>query len=133
MLEQYPTALKLVHKDYPLPNHQFARQASVAALAAGEQKKYWEYHDKIIQNFAALGPQKFLDFAKELGLDMDAFQKSLADPKHENHINKDMQDAVSAGITGTPAIFLNGRIVVNRSLNGIKAMVDEELQKNKKK
>jgi len=133
VLEKNPTAVKLVHKDFPIPNHQFSRQASVAALAAGEQNKYWEYHDKIMQNFSNLSQQAFLDFAKELGLDMDAFQKSLMDPKHEKHITKDTQDGINAGLTGTPTIFLNGRLVTNRSLEGMTAMIEQELQKKKKK
>lgn len=133
MLEQYPAEVKLVHKDYPIPSHKFSRQASVAALAAGDQKKYWEYHDNIFQNYSALSPQKFLDIAKELGLDMDAFQNGLADPKHANAINKDMQDAVTVGVTGTPTILVNGRVLTNRTLDGFKAMINEELQKKKKK
>ncbi len=131
MLEQYPKEVKLVHKDLPIPNHKYSRQAALAALAAGEQKKYWEYHEKIMQNYSALGPEKFLDFAKELGLNMTAFQKSLADPKHEKHIDKDIQEAINAGATGTPTIFVNGRLVTDRSLDGFKRMITEELKKKK--
>ncbi len=131
VLDQYPKEVKLVLKDYPMPSQKFSRQASVAALAAGEQNKYWEYHDKIYQNYTALSPEKFLDFARELGLDMDAFQKSLVDPKHENHIQKDTQDAVTAGVTGTPTIFVNGRFLMIRNIEGFKVMINEELQKKK--
>jgi predicted DsbA family dithiol-disulfide isomerase len=131
VLEKYPKEVKLVHKDFPMPIHKFARQAAVAALAAGEQKKYWEYHEKIMQNFAALGQEKLLEFAKELGLDMDAFKKSLTDPKHEKHIDKDAQDAVSAGVQGTPAIFVNGRVLTNRTLEGFKSIIDDELNRKK--
>jgi protein-disulfide isomerase len=132
VLDQYPKDVKLVYKDFPIPGHHFGRPAALAALAAGEQNKFWEYHDKVMQNASALSPQKLLDFAKELGLDMDAFQKSLADPKHEKHVDKDTQDAVSAGITGTPTIFVNGRIVAVRTVEGFKAMINEELNKKKK-
>jgi len=133
VLEQFPADVKLVHKDAPIPGHPLSRQASIAALAAGEQKKYWEYHDKIMQNMSALSPESFLTFARELGLDMDAFQKSLADPKHETHLEKDTQDAINAGATGRPAVFVNGRLVTFRTLDGLKAMINEEVQKKKEK
>jgi protein-disulfide isomerase len=79
-----------------------------------------------------LSPQKFLDIAKELGLDMNAFQKSLVDPKHEKHIDKDTQDAVGAGLTGTPAVFVNGRFAAVRTLEGLKTLINEEMNKKKK-
>jgi len=134
VLEQYPTEVKLVHKDAPIPGHPFSRQASIAALAAGEQKKYWEYHDLIMQNMSALSPDSFIEFAKELSLDMDAFKKSLMDPIHEKHLEKDTQDAINAGATGRPAIFVNGRVFNARALtlDAFKAVINEKLQKKNK-
>lgn len=134
VLEQFPTQVKLVHKDGPIPGHPLSRQASIAALAAGEQKKYWEYHDKIMQNMSALGPDSFIEFAKELGLDMDAFKKSLMDPNHEKHIEKDTQDAINADAMGRPAIFVNGRFFNTRimTLDAFKERITEELNKKTK-
>lgn len=133
MLEHFPTQVKLVHKDGPIPGHPLSRKASIAALAAGEQKKYWEYHDKIMQNMSSLSPENFLEFAKELGLDMGAFQKSLMDPNHEKHIEKDTQDAINADAMGRPAIFVNGRAFNARplTLDAFTAAINEELQKKK--
>ncbi len=131
MLEQYPKEVKLVSKNYPIPNHAFSRKATIAVLAAGEQGKYWEYHEKLFANMSVLSDQKLLDIARELGLNMDAFQKSLKDSKHQTAIDKDKSDANRAGVRGTPTIFINGRILTNRSLEGFKAMIDEELKKKK--
>lgn len=133
MLEQFPTKVKLVHKDAPIPGHPFSRQAAIAALAAGEQNKYWEYHEKIMQNMSALGPESFLAIAGELGLDMDAFRKSLTDPNHEKHVEKDSQDAINAGTLGRPSIFVNGRVFNTRgmTLDTLKAAVNAELEKLK--
>lgn len=130
VLEKYPKEVKLVHKDFPIPSHKFSRQAAISALAAGEQKKFWEYHEKIMKNYTQR-PEKFLDVAKELGLDMDAFNKSLADPKHEKHLQKDAQDAINAGVQGTPTVFVNGRVLTNRTLEGFKFMIDDELKKKR--
>lgn len=80
---------------------------------------------------SALSDQKFIDMARELGLNMDAFQKSLKDPKHQSAIDKDISDANLAGVRGTPTIFINGRLLTNRSLDGFKEIVNEELKKKK--
>lgn len=128
MLDIYPKEIKLVHKDTATLPHTLGHQAAIAALAAGEQNKFWEYHDKVMQHASMLSAQKFLDFAKELNLDMGAFQKSLKDPKHEKHIDKDQLDAIKTGIGGV-AIFVNGRAPANLTLDGLKAMINEELKK----
>ncbi len=129
MLEQYPTQVKLVKKPFPLRMHKLARPAAIAALAAAEQGKFWEYNDKLFENMRALSDQKFMEIAQELGLDMDAFQKSLKDSKHQAVISKSALDGAMAGVTGTPSIFVNGRRIKNRSLDGFKQMIDAELKK----
>jgi len=134
VLELYPAEVRIVHKDNPIPGHPLSRQAAVAALAAGKQNKYWEYHDLIMKNISNLSPDNFLEFAAELGLDRDAFRKSLADPEHEKHIEKDMNEAVNAGVTGSPGIFINGQIFTRGfTLEMFKTRIDEELKKKKKK
>lgn len=134
MLEQFPTEVKLVHKDGPIQGHPLSRQAAIAALAAGEQKKYWEYHDKIMQNMSTLSQESFLSFAGELGLDMDAFKKSLTDPAHEKHIEKDAQDAIHADAAGRPAIFVNGRVLNTHimTLDALKAVINDEIKKQRR-
>lgn len=129
MLEQYPTKVKLVSKNFPLSFHKLARPAAIAVLAAGEQGKYWEYHEKVFDNFNKLTDQKFLDFAKELGLNIKTFKKSLKNPKLQKAISKDIRDGQGAGVTGTPSIFINGRRLKNRSLDGFKAIIEAELKK----
>lgn len=131
VLEQYPKDVKVVQKNYPLPMHKFSRTAALAALAAGDQGKYWEYHEKLFENYNKLAATKFTEFAQELGLDMDAFKKSLTEPRHQQEIARDVRDARDAGVTGTPAIFINGRILKNRSIQGFKDIIDQELKKKK--
>jgi protein-disulfide isomerase len=107
-----------------------ARPAAVAALAAGEQGKYWEFHKKLYENYNRLSDSMFLDLAKSLGLDEAAFSLSLKDPRHQQAIQKDMQDGQAAGVTGTPSVFINGRRLKTRSLAGFKAIIDAELAKS---
>ncbi len=131
VLEHYPNEVKLVSKEFPLAMHKQAKAAAIAALAAGEQGKYWEYHNKLLDNYNKLSGEKYLEIAGELGLDMEAFKKSLTDPKLQKAIAKDMKDGSSAGVTGTPTIFVAGRRLQNRSLEGVKAIVEPELKKKK--
>ena len=131
MLEQYPKSVKLVKKPFPLAMHKMARPAAIAALAAGDQGKFWEYNDKLFENYNKLSNQNFLTFAEEIGLDVEAFKKSLADPKHAQAVVKHTRDGSSAGVTGTPTIFVNGRRLNNRSLDGFKQLIDGELKKKK--
>lgn len=112
----------------PLNFHKMAQPAHKAALAAEMQGKFWEFHDRL---FAAKGlSNELIDAtAVELGLDMDKFKKDINSPVVLQKIRKDMQDAQNAGVTGTPTVFINGRRLTERSLQGFQKMIDEELAK----
>jgi len=112
--------------------HRNARPAAVAALAAGEQGKFWEFNDKLFQNQRFLSDQKYLEIAQELGLDMEAFKKKLKDPKLQAMIAKNKRDGADAGVTGTPTVYINGVRLQNRSLAGFEALIDAQLKKKKK-
>ncbi|NOY52220.1 MAG: thioredoxin domain-containing protein [Deltaproteobacteria bacterium] len=131
MLEQYPTQVKLVKKSFPLRMHRNARPAAIAALAAGEQGKFWEFNDKLFQNQRFLSDQKYLEIARELGLDMDAFRKSLKDPQLQAMIAKNIRDGADVGVTGTPTIFINGVRLRDRSIAGFRRVIDAQLKKKK--
>ena len=131
MLEKYPDNVKLVFKDFPLRNHKFARKAAAAALAAERQGKFWEYHDKLFKNHNKLNDKKIEELAQDLGLDGEQFQKDLKDPKIQARINQDLQDGKKAGVRGTPTLFINGRRLKQRSLQGFSMAVEKELAKKK--
>ncbi len=118
-------------KNYPIKSHKFARKAALAALSAGKEGKFWEFHDKVFENFNRLGDAKIRDIAVEVGLDMDKFEKGLASPDSLELIRRDVQDARNAGVRGTPTIFINGRRLENRSLAGFQAVIDAELKKHR--
>ncbi len=111
--------------------HRNARPAAIAALAAGEQGKFWEFNDKLFQNQRSLSDQKYLEIAQELGLDMDAFRKSLKDPELQAMIAKNIRDGAEAGVTGTPTIYINGVRLMDRSVAGFKRVIDAQLRKKK--
>jgi len=111
--------------------HQFARKASLAALAANRQGKFWEYHQKLFEAGPSLNDAKIQDIAKELGLDLEKFNRDLKDPAIENIINRDIKDGSQADVRGTPTMFMNGKLVKIRSLEDFQQIIDAELKKKK--
>jgi len=132
VLKKYPKDVKVVFKAFPLRSHAFAKKATKAALAAGRQGKFWEMHDKIFAQYNRLSDDKLQGFAKELGLDMDKFAKDMESAEIDRRIQQDLQMGVQAGVRGTPTIFINGRRLKNRSLEGFSAKIDAVLEEMKK-
>jgi protein-disulfide isomerase len=133
VLEQYPNDVKLVFKNFPLTRiHKFAINAAIAALAANQQGKFWEYHSLLLKNYNKLNDAKFEELATSVGLDLEQFKKDLKNSALAALVQRDLQDGVKAGVRGTPAIYINGRILQTRSIPGFKQMIDAELAKKKK-
>jgi protein-disulfide isomerase len=133
VLEKNPENVKFVFKNYPLRNHKFAMKAAVAALAARSEGKFWEFHDELYKNYNKLSDQKIREIALGLGFDQAEFEKKMNDPRITAMIRQDLQDGAQAGVRGTPTIFINGRRLKNRSLQGFQAAIDKELLRLGKK
>ena len=104
--------VKLVYKDFPLDQiHPEATPAAHAARCAGDQAKYWEFHDKILDNQALLGSSSYSKWASELGLDTAKFDECQKSSKYLGLIRDDLQQGSSAGVRGTPAFLINGVLV----------------------
>ncbi len=132
VLDAYPDKVKLVFKNFPLPMHKNARTAALAGLAAEQQGKFWPLHDLLFENYNQLNPQKIRALAEQVGLDMKRFDKDLADPKLQKLVTGDMQEGQQIGVRGTPTIFINGRRLQQRSMDGFKKMIDAELASTEK-
>jgi len=132
VLEKNPKNVKLVMKHFPLPSHNYARQAAGAALAASKQGKFWEFHEKLYANQKNLNDAKVQEIARELGLNVEQFNRDLKDPAIGAMINKDMENARRANVRGTPTIFVNGKVLRQRSLQGFQQEIEEALRKKKK-
>ena len=132
VLGAYPKEVKFVYKEFPLTMHPNALPASRAALAAQRQGQYWEMHDKLFANQQALQPDNFKQYAQELGMDVAKFEQDMNSPEVQQQIQEDMQLARQSAVNGTPTLFLAGKRVQNRSLDGIKQMIDEALKQEKK-
>jgi protein-disulfide isomerase len=128
--EQYGKKVKLAFKHQPLPFHQNARPAAAAAMAAQEQGKFWEYHDKLFANQQALDRASLERYAQELGLNLEKFKKSLDSNKFESQIAADAAEGQRVGANGTPTFFINGRQLVGaQPIEAFKSLIDEELKK----
>jgi len=127
VLEQNHDTVKIVFKNMPLRFHKFADPAARAALAAGEQGKFWEFHDQLF-TVEKLSDQVIRDTAVKLGLDMARYEADMNSPAIKQKISKDIRDAQKAGVTGTPTIFINGQRLKNRSPQGFQALINEALK-----
>jgi len=107
-------------------------KAAAAALAAGSQGKFWEFHDLLFENYNQINDQKIRDIALSLNLDQVEFEKKMNDPEIQKKIRQDFEDGRQAGVNSTPTVFINGRILKNRSLEGFGELIDKELEKIKK-
>jgi protein-disulfide isomerase len=131
VLERYPKEVKLVMKHYPLQMHPFARKAAVAALGAGKQGKFWEFHDRLFANQNNLNDTKVQEIAKELSLNLERFNQDMKDVGIESLIERDINDGRQAEVQGIPTIFVNGRFLADRSPQGFQQVIESELRKKK--
>ncbi|MFO0597511.1 MAG: thioredoxin domain-containing protein [Myxococcaceae bacterium] len=130
--KQYEGKVKVIFKHQPLPFHNNARAAAAASMAANEQGKFWEMHDKLFANQQALDRPNLERFASELGLDMGKFKAALDSNKFDAYITADSNEGMRVGANGTPTFFINGRQVVGaQPIEAFKAVIDDELKKKK--
>lgn len=109
LLAKYEGRVKLAFLDFPLAEiHSQAEKAAEAARCAGEQGKFWEYHESLFADQSKLDEESLIGRAQNLKLDEKAFQSCLASGKFKASIEADRQEATKAGVAGTPGFFING-------------------------
>jgi protein-disulfide isomerase len=119
-----------VWKNLPLAMHKNAPAAHAAAAAAQLQGRFWEMHDLIFANQRDLAPQTFLGYARQLGLDVDRYQRDFVSEQVRKLVADDTAEAGRLGVTGTPAFFINGRFLSGaKPFDEFQKIIDEELKK----
>ena len=117
-------SVQLIFKHNALAMHPRAEAAARASIAAFRQGKFWEFHDLLFQDQRALGDQDFLRHAKTLGLNLQRFQRDIADPSVAQQIAYERATATAMGARGTPGFFINGKKQVGwGSYGSFKAMI----------
>ena len=128
-MEEYPGKIRLILRNYPYRYRDYSHLAAEALMAAGDQGKYWQMHDIMIEHSPKLDRASLLSYAKELSLDMGRFTKDLDSMKHKKLIEQDENLAVSMDLYNTPTFFINGRKVIgNRPYEYMKKVIEEELE-----
>lgn len=128
LAERYGDKLRIAFRDYPLPNHTKAPKASEAAACAADQGQFWEMYEKL---FAAGGKLEEVDLKRhaiDLGLDTAAFYECLDSGRKAAGIRDSVEIAQQLGISGTPAFYINGRLLSGaQPFERFAEVIDEEL------
>jgi protein-disulfide isomerase len=134
LLKQYDSRLRIVFRNFPLPGHEHAREAALAAEAAGLQGRFWEMHDVLYREQAvwskALNTRElFESYAGTIGLDLEQFRKDMDGEKARERVDSDHALGDSLGINLTPTLFINNHPVDPKDKNpeGVRAAIDAAL------
>jgi protein-disulfide isomerase len=113
LLENYGQYIRYVYRDFPVINQEVSTIASLAAQCANAQGKFWEYHDELFRNQQELagGRDFFIQLASTLGLDTPTFTTCYDNQQYASEVTADLIAGDTLGITGTPAFYINGRMV----------------------
>lgn len=115
-----------------MDNHKDAPKAAEAARCAAAQQRFWDYHDKLFAG-TTLNLSDLKGFAKELGLDTQAFDQCLEEGKYLTQVKKDLDEGQKLGVTGTPTFFINGRpLSGSQPFGQFKKLIDRELARQAK-
>ncbi len=133
LLKKYPGKIKLVFKNFPIRSHTYAVKAAVAALAAEQQGKFWEFHDSLFNNYNRLNDQKIQEIVGLLRLDETKFKEQQKNPAVTGRVRQDYQEGIRLGVKGTPTIFINGKKQRNRSTKSMEAVIEKDLQNSPEK
>jgi protein-disulfide isomerase len=122
--------VKYVFRDLPLESiHKNAFKASEAAHCAGEQGKFWEFHDKVYAGASDATPPTMKAYAEQIGLDEAKFETCRSTRKYQAQVQADITEGTRMGVSGTPGFFINGRFLSGAlSLEAFTKVIDEELE-----
>ena len=131
--------MRVVFRNFPLPGHEHAREAALAAEAAGLQDKFWEMHDTLYReqetwSKAPNARELFESYAGTIGLNVDQFKKDMDSDKVRERIDSDRALADSLGIKVTPTLFINKRPLESqeKSPEGVRAAINAALEEKSK-
>ncbi|MGE5375734.1 MAG: DsbA family protein [Bacteroidota bacterium] len=128
LLNAYPGKIRIVYRSLPLTSiHPDAQAAAEAAMCAGEQDAYWNYHDKLFSS-DSLDTQTFVQYAQDLSLNVEQFKSCITEQKYKDAIQADSKFAIDLGVRSTPTFFINGLALVGaQPLDVFKQVIDKEL------
>lgn len=128
----YPEEVKVVFLQFPLRQiHPNAQKSGEASLCAFEQERFWEAHDLYFAERTSLTVPDLKEKAERLGLDTEAFATCLDSGKYADRVQADMDAGAAVGVTGTPAVFINGRPLPGGAVpfEMVAELIDDELER----
>ena len=127
----YADKVRFVYRQFPLTNiHPHAQKAAEASLCANEQQRFWEFHDSMFGEQSRLDVASLKQRAQTLGLNTSAFNTCLDSGKQADAIKKDQEDARKMGVSSTPTLSINGRLLGgNRPYADIREIIEDELKR----
>jgi protein-disulfide isomerase len=130
IMKEYAGKVRVAWRNLPLPFHNNAKPAAIAAMAANQQGKFWQMHDILFKNQQALSAADLEKYAQEIGLNMPKWKAALEDKKIAEAIEADSAMGAKIGARGTPAFFINGHFLSGaQPLDRFKSIIDEEYKK----
>jgi protein-disulfide isomerase len=109
--QEFLGQVRLYFNNVPLPQHQWARSAARASIAAAAQGKFWQMHDALFANQKELGPRLYQKLAYDLGLNVIQFENDMKHSRIEAIVVGQAQQAKASGVSGTPTFIINGVVV----------------------
>jgi protein-disulfide isomerase len=128
IMQLYPGKLKIVYKSFPLNGHPYAWKAATAAMAAYKKGKFWEFYRLLFENYSTLNDDKIMEIRKKFGFDTPDFDALMNSLEIRAKVAKDRDEGIRLGVQGTPTIFINGKRLRNKRLEGFKAAIDTALK-----
>jgi protein-disulfide isomerase len=128
LAKKYGDEVAIYFKQFPLGSHGHSNLAARAAIAAQEQDKFWPMHDLLFKHQSSLSPDKIMTFARRIGMNVGKFKQDLNGEEVTMQVSRDRKEGSQAGITGTPAIFINGRRYMGAtSVEALSQAIDAQL------
>ncbi|MYE38048.1 MAG: thioredoxin domain-containing protein [Candidatus Spechtbacteria bacterium SB0662_bin_43] len=129
---EYSDRMQLAYRHFPLPFHRKAKKAAYASEAARAQGKFWEMHDLLFERQGEWvdgdEDELFESYAQEIGLDVEKFSEDIKSDRAKDAVEQGIRSGKTASVSATPSLFLNGELVRDRSLDGLRAALDQALQ-----
>jgi protein-disulfide isomerase len=139
LLKEYDSRLRIVFRNFPLPGHEHARDAALAAEAAGLQSRFWEMHDVLYREQAVWSKapnarELFESYAGTIGLNLEQFKKDMGGEKAKERVDSDHARGESLGVKVTPTLYINGQPVDPKDKNpeGLRAAINAALEQKSK-
>lgn len=125
----YPGKIRLVYRDFPLYSlHPESEAAAIAAWCAGDQQKYWEFHDLLFSDQLPLSQDSYVKYAAQMKLNVDQFTKCITGEQFKENVSGNYSYASNLGVNSTPTFFVNGIPMVGaQPYEAFKSLIDKEL------